>query len=254
MRGFKRTLLCIAEPLGRARLLRVQLDHQAFVDVLAEFGAVGRALERAGRSSRRPRPRRGSRPSRRARATPVMRSWLFAFSVAATTSPAFTRADGMFKQLAVHRDRAVADELARFGARRAEAHAVDDVVEPRFEQLQQVLAGRALAAAPPPGSSGGTGARGCRTCGASSASRAAACRSRTGACPTSRRAVPGWTRACTWSRAIDARFSGRGRCLPVAPACIWVRYNVPRLVLPRYACASAGGSRCAGSASRRRCC
>ena len=38
------------------------------------------------------------------------------------------------------------DELPRFGARRAEAHPVDDVVEARLEQLQQVLAGRALAA------------------------------------------------------------------------------------------------------------
>ena len=37
-------------------------------------------------------------------------------------------------------------QLACFGARRAEAHAVDDVVQPRLQQHQQVLAGVALAA------------------------------------------------------------------------------------------------------------
>src|ERR1022692_4796567 len=36
------------------------------------------------------------------------------------------------------------DQLARLGARRAEAHAIDDVVQPRFQQLQQVRTGRAL--------------------------------------------------------------------------------------------------------------
>ena len=48
--------------------------------------------------------------------------------------------------LAVQRDRAVTDQLARLGARRPEAHPVDDVVEPRLQQHQQVLAGVALAA------------------------------------------------------------------------------------------------------------
>src|SRR6266545_1904862 len=37
------------------------------------------------------------------------------------------------------------DELTRLGARRAETHPVDDVVEARLEQLQQVRAGRAFA-------------------------------------------------------------------------------------------------------------
>ena len=48
--------------------------------------------------------------------------------------------------LAVDGDRLVRDQLARFGARRAEAHPVDDVVEARLEQQQQVRAGVALAA------------------------------------------------------------------------------------------------------------
>src|SRR5262249_7196806 len=47
--------------------------------------------------------------------------------------------------LAVDGDRTMADELPRFRTRRAEAHPVDDVIQPRFEQLQQVRAGRALA-------------------------------------------------------------------------------------------------------------
>ena len=38
----------------------------------------------------------------------------------------------------------MADELPCLGASRAESHAVDDVVQTRLEQLQQVRAGRAL--------------------------------------------------------------------------------------------------------------
>src|SRR6185436_18239177 len=48
--------------------------------------------------------------------------------------------------LAVDQDGVVAHDLARFAARGAEAHAVGDVVEARFEQLQQALAGDALGA------------------------------------------------------------------------------------------------------------
>src|SRR5512143_3407567 len=53
MRGFNRTLLCMRDPQvnlepASRELLRIQLDHQAFVDVLPEFRAVRRALERAG--------------------------------------------------------------------------------------------------------------------------------------------------------------------------------------------------------------
>jgi hypothetical protein len=49
-------------------------------------------------------------------------------------------------RLAVHRDRLVRHQLARFGAGGAEAHAVDDVVQTRLQQEQQVGAGVALAA------------------------------------------------------------------------------------------------------------
>ena len=48
--------------------------------------------------------------------------------------------------LAVDGERLVRDELARLGARAAEAHAVDHVVQARLEQRQQVRAGVALAA------------------------------------------------------------------------------------------------------------
>src|SRR2546430_13605472 len=35
-------------------------------------------------------------------------------------------------------------ELARFGAGRAKSHTVDDVIQPRFQELQEIRAGRAL--------------------------------------------------------------------------------------------------------------
>ena len=47
--------------------------------------------------------------------------------------------------LAVHQDAVVAHDLARFGARGAEAHAIAHAVEPAFEHLQQRFAGDALA-------------------------------------------------------------------------------------------------------------
>ena len=49
--------------------------------------------------------------------------------------------------LAVHEDRAVAHELTRFSTRRAEAHAVDDVVETAFEQSEHGFTRVARAAA-----------------------------------------------------------------------------------------------------------
>src|SRR5690606_11915003 len=51
---------------------------------------------------------------------------------------------GQVDRVAVDRDAAVRDQLARGRAGDGEAHAVDDVVEAGFEQLQQVLAGVAL--------------------------------------------------------------------------------------------------------------
>src|SRR5437764_1493925 len=50
------------------------------------------------------------------------------------------------RRRAVHRDRLVRDELARLGAGGAEAHAVDDVVQARFEQHQELGTRVALAA------------------------------------------------------------------------------------------------------------
>ena len=46
---------------------------------------------------------------------------------------------------AVHREVAMADELASLGTAGGEAHAEDDVVEPHLEQAQEVLAGHPLA-------------------------------------------------------------------------------------------------------------
>ena len=76
----------------------------------------------------------------------MTRSCFFAFSRTATVSPALTRYDAMLTTSPLTVIALVRDQLARFGARRAEAHAVDDVVEARLEQRQQVRAGVALAA------------------------------------------------------------------------------------------------------------
>ena len=75
----------------------------------------------------------------------TIRSWPFARSAIETTSPAAHDRGRHVQPLAVDEDRAVRHELPRFGARAAHAHPVDDVVQARLEQLQQVLAGRALA-------------------------------------------------------------------------------------------------------------
>src|SRR3546814_14953160 len=63
--------------------------------------------------------------------------------------PRSTRTDTLFPyttrfRSAVDRDAAVRNQLARGRAGHGEAHAVDDVVQAGFEQLQQVLAGVAL--------------------------------------------------------------------------------------------------------------
>src|SRR5262249_3010920 len=48
--------------------------------------------------------------------------------------------------LAVHQDAVVAHDLARFGPARSESHAVRDRIQARLEDLQEPLAGHALAA------------------------------------------------------------------------------------------------------------
>ena len=53
---------------------------------------------------------------------------------------------GDVDQLLVHRNRLVAHQLARLGAGRSEAHAVDHVVQPALQELQQSFAGRSRTA------------------------------------------------------------------------------------------------------------
>ena len=96
-------------------------------------------------------------------------------------------------RLAIDLHGLVAHQLACLGARDRETHAIDDVVQPALEQLQQRLAGGAGYAGQPSGNSCGTAAPARRTCGAASASRAAARRSRTGACRRSPLMPPGGT-------------------------------------------------------------
>src|SRR6185437_535561 len=129
----------------RSILFRIQLDDETLVDVLTEFRAVGRALERAGHLLRIDLdPRREAdlfgELQRILDAELRLRALRRRYDVA---RPEQRRRH--VQHLAVDGDRAMRHELARFGARRSQSHPVDDVVETRFEELQQVRARRALA-------------------------------------------------------------------------------------------------------------
>src|SRR5688572_12844243 len=129
---------------GFLSLLRVELDDQVLVDVGENLVALGQVLERPlhvlvvdlnplGESDlARDRQRRLDAqllPGAVANGDLVARLQLIRRDV---------------HDLLVDLDAAMADELARLGARRREAHAVHDVVEPRFEHAQQVLTRRAF--------------------------------------------------------------------------------------------------------------
>src|SRR5688572_24596019 len=129
---------------GFLSLLRVELDDQILVDVRENLVALGQVLERplhilvvdldplgepdlAGYRQRR------------------LDTQLFFGAIANGDLVAclqLIRRD--VDDLLVDLDAAMTHELARLGARRREAHAVHDVVQPRFEHAQQVLAGRAF--------------------------------------------------------------------------------------------------------------
>src|SRR5882724_4796666 len=125
---------------------RIQLNDQRFLDVGAEFVAVRRLLEQAfelGRIHRHPgrHALRFGELHRIDDAQLLLR--LFAHTHHVT---GLDQVRGDVDDLAVDGDGLVRYQLATFGARGAEAHAVDDAVQTRFEQQQQVGAGVALAA------------------------------------------------------------------------------------------------------------
>src|SRR5688572_15304540 len=129
---------------GFLSLLRVELDDQVLVDVRENLVALGQVLERPlhvlvvdldplGESDL------GGDRQRR------LDAQLFFGAVANGDLVArlqLIRRD--VHDLLVDLNAAMADELARFRASRREAHAVHDVVEPRLEHSQQVLARRAF--------------------------------------------------------------------------------------------------------------
>ncbi len=105
--------------------------------------AVGQLLERAGKFllvdlDPRREPDLGLDLQRRLDAQLLLRLLAHGDHIARL---ALVRGDGHL--FAVHRDRLVADQLARLVARRCEAHAIHHVVEPAFQQLQQRRTGRA---------------------------------------------------------------------------------------------------------------
>src|SRR5450631_1756170 len=158
MRGFKKALLCMLIPQGKTRdgyrpgswqsvlrLLRIKLDDQALVDILAELGTIGRSLERTCHLFHVDfNPRRKANLLGELKRVDDAQLGLGAFlDRDDVPGPNQRRCD--VDHLAVDRHRAMRHELPCFCARGAEAHAVHDVVEARLQQAQQVFTRRALA-------------------------------------------------------------------------------------------------------------
>src|SRR5437773_3522502 len=127
------------------RLFRIQLDDEALVDVLTEFRTVRRALEGASHLFHidlDPRWKADllGQLKRVDDAQLSLGAVLHRDHVAR-----LHQRGGNVHDLPVDRDGAVRYELPCFTARRTEPHPIYDVIEPRFEQLEQILAGRALA-------------------------------------------------------------------------------------------------------------
>src|SRR5690554_5110651 len=130
---------------GPGELLRVQLDDQRFVDVGGQVAAVGDRLEQAAEllrvdfdPGRRQVHRRGHRQG-------LLDAHLLLGLLRQGDRVAGLDLVGrQVHGLAVDRHAAVRDQLAGRRAGDREAHAVDDVVEARLQELQQVLTRVAL--------------------------------------------------------------------------------------------------------------
>src|SRR2546421_274514 len=129
-----------ASPARYNGLLRIEFDDELLVDVAREFRAVGKRLEDALEVLGIDLD-----PAREA----VLLGELERALDAQLGARLLAHRDGVggahevrrdVHGLAVHLDRLVRHELARFRASRCEAHAINDVVQAAFEQLQQHLA------------------------------------------------------------------------------------------------------------------
>src|SRR5690349_5849304 len=128
----------IEVPRPLIRLARIQFDDQAFVDVAGDVTTFRHLLERTFellRIDRNPARDTALLGERQRFENARLLLGLLAHGHDVTRLH-LQRRD--VRHHAIDRDRLVAHELARFSTRRAEAHAVDDVVETRLEQLQQV--------------------------------------------------------------------------------------------------------------------
>src|SRR5438034_2304846 len=141
----RRELIRCGDGERKLRLLRIQLNHQALVEVLAAPGALRRPLDRASQFLYVVLdPRRETDLLGELQGVDDSQLCLGSlFDCDDVAGPHQSR--GNVEDLAIHRHRAMAHELARFGARRAETHAVDDVIETRLEESQQVVPSRSLA-------------------------------------------------------------------------------------------------------------
>src|SRR5471030_2399723 len=125
-------------------LTRIQLDDQRFVDVVGDFVTFWQGLESAFHFlgiNRHP-ARHTNLLSQRQRFQDthlLLRLFAHGDDVADLDS-----VGGDVDDLAVDGERFVRHQLTRFSAGRAEAHAVSDVVQTRFQQLQQRFAGVAF--------------------------------------------------------------------------------------------------------------
>src|SRR5450830_389908 len=126
-------------------LTRIQFDDQRFVDVVSDFVTVRGSLVSAFELLRidgNPRWETGLLSQRQRFSDTHLLLGLFANgnNVACLD---LVRSD--VHDDTVNSQRLVGHQLTRFSASRAEAHTINDVVQTRFQQLQQCFAGVALA-------------------------------------------------------------------------------------------------------------
>src|SRR5471032_1999525 len=129
----------------RLLLTRIQLDDQRFVDVVSDFVTFWQGLESTFHFlgiNRHP-ARHANLFSQRQRFNDTY--LLFRFFTNSNDVADFNCVRSDVDHLAVHGERFVRYQLTRFSAGRAEAHAVGDVVQAGFQQLQQGFAGVAFA-------------------------------------------------------------------------------------------------------------
>src|SRR5882672_6799458 len=137
-RGLRNSLT--EDCISASPLLRIQLDDQILVDVREHILTSRDRLEYAAHFlvvdlDPLRQARLGRRGERSLDAQLLAGAFAHLNDITRTALVGGNRNDA-----AVDLDGLVAHELARLGARRGKAHAVDDVVEPRLQELEELLA------------------------------------------------------------------------------------------------------------------